>query len=155
MKIRITRKQIRQAINWILNSNAVDNTDKAFMKLVTICRKYREPEMSVEEHEQYIDFYGKYPHHTKKEWEDAVYNSTVKKYYVCGLKGIITAHRKLSCAEKAMNKRYKSIQKQGMESVMGIFKEEGGKYYRRVKSGTFEWNGEYIWIEVKSLCVEY
>lgn len=151
--MKVTRKEIKQAINWILNSNATNNTNAYFMNVVSICEKLRTPQLTEKELDQYVNIHGGLPIHTKKEWEDAVYNAVNEKYYVCGMNGIITTHRKLDTAEKAYQKRLKSIIKRGNTPTIGLFRKKNEKYYKYI--GENGWTGKSEWVEVKSPICQY
>lgn len=68
------------------------------------------------------------------------------KYYVCGMNGIITSHRKLKCAEKAYKKRLRSMYRRNMTPTISLRKTENEKHY------VYENN---TWREVNSLIVSY
>lgn len=79
------------------------------------------------------------------------------KYYVCGMNGIITTHRKEECAIKAYERRVKNIRKRNNEPVIAVMKMENGQRYVR------EWEpqdfgddvGIFTWREVDSLIVNH
>ena len=68
------------------------------------------------------------------------------KYYVCGLKGVISTHRKIETAKRAYAKRLKQLRKQNTTPTIAIRKKVGEKYYHL--------NGDE-WVETNGLVLGY
>jgi hypothetical protein len=77
------------------------------------------------------------------------------KYYVCGMRGIISTHRTEDAAQKAYERKYKQIEKMNMIPVIGIFKKEKGTRYQREFVGMRGEECIYEWEKVDSLIVQY
>lgn len=64
-----------------------------------------------------------------------------KKYYVCGMNGIISSHRKYDCVLAAYIKRIKAIRKKNMEPMIAIRKKEDDKYFTMMDGTWHEVDG--------------